>query len=95
MTNKQLAYFLARITLGINLFIHGLVRVPKLESFADGVIAGFEKSMLPEVLVTPFAYAIPILEVAIGAVLIMGFQDKKITCCSGTTHITAHSGKCF
>ena len=77
MTNKQLAYFLARITLGVNLFIHGLVRIPKLGSFAEGVIAGFEKSMLAEVLVMPFAYAIPILEVAIGAVLIMGFKTRK------------------
>jgi len=37
MSNQQLAFLLARITLGINLFIHGLVRIPKLNAFAEGV----------------------------------------------------------
>ncbi|WP_300433884.1 DoxX family protein [Christiangramia sp.] len=77
MDNKQLAYFLARITLGINLFIHGLVRIPKLEAFANGIIKGFEDSMLPEILVTPIAYAIPFIEGILGIFLLFGVLARK------------------
>ena len=77
MDNKQLAYFLARITLGINFFIHGLVRLPKLESFANGVVKGFENTMLLEILVLPVAYAIPIVELILGLFLILGIITKK------------------
>jgi len=77
MDNKQLAYFLARITLGINFFIHGLVRLPKLESFANGVVKGFENTMLPEILVLPVAYAIPVVELILGLFLILGIITKK------------------
>ena len=77
MNNKQLAYFLARLTLGINFFIHGLVRLPKMESFANGVTKGFENTMLPEILVLPVAYAIPIVELVLGLFLILGLVTKK------------------
>ena len=77
MNNKQLAYFLARITLGINFFIHGLVRIPKLETFANGIIKGFENTMLPEFLVLPIAYAIPIVELILGLFLVLGLLTRK------------------
>ncbi|SDS43917.1 DoxX family protein [Gramella sp. MAR_2010_147] len=77
MNNKQLAYFLARLTLGINFFIHGLVRLPKMESFANDVAKGFENTMLPEILVLPVAYAIPIVELVLGLFLILGLVTKK------------------
>ena len=59
MSNHQLAFLLARITLGINLFLHGFVRIPKLEMFANGLTQGFEGTMLPLALVAVVAYAIP------------------------------------
>jgi thiosulfate dehydrogenase [quinone] large subunit len=77
MSNQQLAFLLARITLGINFFLHGFVRVPKLQDFASGLIKGFEGTMLPLIFVRPIAYAIPIIEIVIGLFLLTGLASKK------------------
>ena len=77
MYNHQLAFLLARITLGINLFLHGFVRIPKLEVFVNGLTQGFEGTMLPLVLVTIVAYAIPFIEVVLGIFILLGIYSKK------------------
>lgn len=77
LTNNQLAFLLARITLGINFFLHGFVRIPKLEAFASGLTQGFEGKMLPLALVEMIAYAIPFIEVILGGFIIFGIFSKK------------------
>ena len=78
MSNHQLAFLLARITLGINLFLHGFVRIPKLEIFANGLTQGFEGTMLPLALVAVVAYAIPFIEVVLGIFILLGIYSKKV-----------------
>ncbi|MEO2099866.1 MAG: DoxX family protein [Flavobacteriaceae bacterium] len=78
MSNHQLAFLLARITLGINLFLHGFVRVPKLEAFANGLTQGFENTMLPLALVAIVAYAIPFIEMVLGIFMLLGLYSKKV-----------------
>ncbi len=95
MDHKQLAYFLARITLGINFFIHGLVRLPKMESFANGVVKGFENTMLPEILVLPVAYAIPIVELILGLFLILGLLTRKTLTAAAILIIFLIAGSAF
>lgn len=58
------------------MFGHGLVRLPKLAGFSHWMVGSFEKSMLPLSLVTPFSYALPILEFAVGLLLITGLFTK-------------------
>ncbi|PUZ30607.1 thiosulfate dehydrogenase [quinone] large subunit [Chitinophaga costaii] len=75
ITNEQLSYALLRITIGMAMFGHGLVRIPKLSVFAGGMIKGYDGT-LPLALVTPFAYALPFVEFAIGALLILGLLTR-------------------
>ncbi|WBL25498.1 DoxX family protein [Zunongwangia sp. HGR-M22] len=77
MSNHQLAFLMARITLGINFFLHGFVRIPKLEAFANGLTQGFKGTMLPLALVEMIAYAIPFIEVILGVLIIFGIASKK------------------
>lgn len=77
MSHQQLAYLLARITLGINFFLHGFVRIPKLKDFAHGLTQDFDGSMLPLGLVQIIAYAIPFIEVTLGVLIILGIASKK------------------
>ena len=58
------------------MFGHGLVRLPKLEGFSHWMVGNFQKSMLPEALVTPFGYLLPILEFAIGLLLLLGLFTR-------------------
>lgn len=74
--NKNTAYFLLRLSMGVNLMGHGLARIPKLSVFAEGMATGFEKSWLPKPFVQIFSTALPFLELIIGAMLILGFKTR-------------------
>ena len=73
---KQWAFLLARITLGINLLIHGLVRLPKLSAFANGIVKDYQDSILPEFLITIFGYGLPFIETLLGLFLLLGYKTK-------------------
>ncbi|WP_339701060.1 DoxX family protein [uncultured Marixanthomonas sp.] len=83
ISNNQLAFFIARITIGINLLVHGLVRIPKLEAFANGIVKGFSETYLPEILVTSFAFGIPFIEFIIGSLLLIGWKTKYAAAAGG------------
>ncbi|MDR6299621.1 DoxX family protein [Mesonia maritima] len=92
MSNHQLAFLLARITLGINFFLHGLIRIPKLEKFVSGIAEGFQESMLPQFLVEMFAYGIPFIEIILGFLLVFGIVSRKSLCASAVFIIILISG---
>jgi thiosulfate dehydrogenase [quinone] large subunit len=60
-TNHALAFGILRLTLGINICLHGVQRFGQLAGFANGVIKGFD-GVLPHALVAPYAYALPFAE---------------------------------
>lgn len=74
--NKNTAYFLLRVSMGVNLLGHGLARIPKLSVFAEGMTKSFEKSWLPQHFVHLFSITLPFLEFVIGAMLVLGFKTK-------------------
>ncbi|MGB3776454.1 MAG: DoxX family protein [Leeuwenhoekiella sp.] len=76
ISNDQLAFLLARLTIGINFLIHGGIRIPKFSSFAGGVIKEFQGTYLPEFLVSGFAYTLPFFEFIIGLMLILGLKTR-------------------
>jgi thiosulfate dehydrogenase [quinone] large subunit len=73
---SKYAYFFLRLPLAMSMFGHGLVRLPKLSGFAEGMKEQFEKSILPDVIVLPFGYALPVIELLIGILLILGWQTR-------------------
>jgi thiosulfate dehydrogenase [quinone] large subunit len=73
--NRGLAHGILRVTLGVNICLHGAGRFPHLESFAKGVIKQFD-GVLPAALVAPYAYALPFAEAFVGALLIVGFAQR-------------------
>jgi thiosulfate dehydrogenase [quinone] large subunit len=71
------SFLLLRLGIGISMFGHGLVRLPKLAEFSKWMVNSFEKSLLPSAIVTPFSYTLPILEFGIGTLLILGLLTKQ------------------
>jgi thiosulfate dehydrogenase [quinone] large subunit len=94
-SNHQLAYLLARLTLGINFFLHGLVRLPKLPQFVSGMEQQFSESWLPGFLVIPTAYAIPLAEFILGAMLIIGLFTRKVLTASAVLMMVLIAGCCL
>jgi thiosulfate dehydrogenase [quinone] large subunit len=84
----SVSFLLLRIAVGMSMFGHGLVRLPKLEIFSNWMLSQFEKSMLPVSLVKPFSYFLPIAEFTIGLFLIFGLFTKH-TLIAGSIVMTA------
>ncbi len=75
MSNKKLAVLLLRFVTGINFFMHGAVRVfGDYSGFAGGMAENFNETFLPAFSVRLLGYAIPIVELIVGLILITGFQ---------------------
>lgn len=76
LANQRLAYGLARIGLGLNIALHGLVRLPNLSGFAAGMRDSFGQSPLPPSLVYAVSLAIPVAEAIVGVLLLVGVQVR-------------------
>lgn len=76
MKDFKIIFFFLRLPIAISLAGHGLVRLPKLQTFTEGMVKSMEKSAIPEALITPFGYVLPFLEAIIGISLLIGFKPK-------------------
>lgn len=76
MKDFKTIFFFLRLPIAISLAGHGLVRLPKLQTFTEGMVKSMEKSAIPEALITPFGYVLPFLEAIIGISLLIGFKPK-------------------
>lgn len=84
---NKTAFLLLRLAVGTSMFGHGLVRLPKLSGFSSWMVGSFEKSMLPSALVTPFSYALPIIELLVGLLLIIGLFTRQALVAGALTMI--------
>jgi thiosulfate dehydrogenase [quinone] large subunit len=76
--DRALARALLRISTGLNLLMHGLVRLPILGQFADGMARDFSATILPAVLVHLFALFLPFAELTIGVLLVIGLWQRAV-----------------
>lgn len=75
-TDKQMAFALLRLTLGINMLGRVLVRLPDVQQFAEGMARNFADTILPEPFVLVYAYVILLAEAVIGLLLILGWKTR-------------------
>lgn len=76
---ERTAYALSRLPIGFSFLGHGMVRLPKLSVFAEGMAQSFDETMLPSELVLGFAYVLPFVELLLGIFLILGISMRKTT----------------
>ena len=76
-TTIQLAYLILRLTMGVNMFTHGVARLLDLEKFNTWMIGQFSNTILPEFLVSLSSYMIPFAELIIGVLLILGLFTSR------------------
>jgi len=76
MKNFKTTFFFLRLPVAVSLAGHGLVRLPKLRTFSEWMVSSMEKSVLPDFMIIPFSYILPIAEAVLGLMLLFGFQIK-------------------
>lgn len=77
MDSQALAFTLGRITLGLNFFAHGLVRLPKLHQFSTWMVGELQNTLIGnEHLVYGFAFGLVIVELIVGITLLIGWKTK-------------------
>ncbi|MCP3098301.1 DoxX family membrane protein [Myxococcus sp. K15C18031901] len=74
LEDRQLAHGVLRLVVGLNILVHGLVRVGAPGAFADGIVQGFASTPLPEWSVRPFALVLPFAELAVGLLILLGLK---------------------
>ena len=74
--DRKLAYLVLRFTLGLSVFMHGLVRLPHLNAFADGLVKTFSDTPLPTLLVRPFALVLVFVEAIVGLLVLLGLWTR-------------------
>ncbi|PKA97281.1 thiosulfate dehydrogenase [quinone] large subunit [Flavobacteriaceae bacterium MAR_2009_75] len=75
MKRNTLHYFL-RLPLAVSMFGHGVVRLPKLQIFSSWMMETMAESLIPQFLILPFSYALPIVELLIGLFMLIGFYIR-------------------
>lgn len=76
MKDFKTTYFFLRLPVALSIFGHGLVRLPKLTTFSNWMVTTMEKSAIPDFLIVPFGYFLPITEAVLGLSLLIGFQTR-------------------
>jgi uncharacterized membrane protein YphA (DoxX/SURF4 family) len=80
---REAAYALLRVTLGLVFLTTGIVKfVSGIGNFAAALQQQFA-GKLPMVIVTPFAYGLPFVEVTVGALLILGLFNVSALVIAG------------
>jgi thiosulfate dehydrogenase [quinone] large subunit len=80
--DRQLAYGLLRLILGMNILIHGVSRLYMgVKNFAQTLVPLFVKTPLPPGAVYAYASALPFVEAMIGLCVLLGFGSRYAYVC--------------
>ena len=77
LLDRRLAFAFLRFTLGLNILMHGAVRLPILNAFVGGLVKEFAKTPLPAVAVKAFAYSLPFEEGLVGLFVLVGLWTRS------------------
>jgi thiosulfate dehydrogenase [quinone] large subunit len=91
--NKKAAYLLLRFGVGINFFLHGVVRFTgDYALFVKKVSEGFADTIIPVPIATLFAWLIPPVEFITGAMLLLGICTFEVLLVLGLLMVVLISG---
>lgn len=86
--NKFKAIHILRIGLGVNMLMHGIMRIPKLNAFVTKAAIPFQDTFLPPALVNIFLSTLPFIEALIGVMILIGGKISRVGYIAGGLLIT-------
>ena len=78
VSDTSLAYAIFRLTFGVNICFRGIARifVLGLDNFAAGMMKQFSATAFPAAFIDAFAHTLPLIETALGIMLILGLKTR-------------------
>lgn len=76
MKDFKTVFFFLRLPVAVSLLGHGLLRLPKLQAFSEWMLKTMEQSAIPEALILPFSYFLPVAEAIAGLLLLINYKTK-------------------
>ncbi len=75
--DRHWAYALLRLLLGVTFLGHGVIRILHgIDAFAAATVKGMAAAPLPPAFVSAFAHTIPVVELVLGTLLILGLFTR-------------------
>jgi thiosulfate dehydrogenase [quinone] large subunit len=93
--DRRMAYALARIGLGLNIALHGLVRLPHITTFSAGLRPEFAQTILPGALVELTGYLIVLGEAAVGLLVLFGLLLRPALAAGTFLMVLLEFGTCL
>lgn len=75
-SDVAIAYLLLRLLIGVNFLNHGLTRIGNIPGFVESMVKAMESSYFPEPLVRINAFLVPVVELIVGVLIILGWQTR-------------------
>jgi len=94
-TDAQRAHLVLRLTLGLNILAHGVVRVGHPFAFAEALVHQLEKTVLPAWTIRPFALALPFAELLVGLAIVAGLRLRTALTAGGLLIAALTVGVCL
>ena len=76
MLDRKIGYLVLRVSLGMSIFMHAMTRLPRLSAFADGMVKQFAETVLPAMVVRPFALGLVFVEGIVGLLVLLGLWTR-------------------
>ena len=83
VSDAALGHLVLRVMLGVNMGLHGLMRLGDPGAFANGIVKLFEATPLPAWSVRAFATGLPFVELAVGVGLLVGWHLRAFLLLGG------------
>lgn len=84
---------LARWVIGVVLLFAGIGKLGNVSGFVGYVTSQFEKTWLPKAILLPYGYALPFVEVILGALLLLGIARNLVLFVAGLFFISLTFGQ--
>jgi thiosulfate dehydrogenase [quinone] large subunit len=96
-SDAALAYAIFRLTFGVNLMLRGVDRIffLGLDNFGNGMVKQFEMTWIGPAMIQPFAHTIPWIEMAMGALIILGLFTRPALVVGGLMMTSLTFGTMF
>jgi thiosulfate dehydrogenase [quinone] large subunit len=87
-----LAFLILRLAAGMTFFMAGLNKLLNYPGVIDNIKGGFAETWMPDFLLNIFLYPLPFIELAVGALIVLGLFTRVVLILAGLLMLALNFG---